>query len=158
MSNSKKRPLTRLIIRFPAPLYKALKAEAEANSIPTARPRESEWRQRSARPATGRELGLRHGEHGPPPPLGVMPPDLPDLVLQVGDQGEGSAHQGIPVLRVLPGGANQVQQHAGQQVERHPRLGRRAEAGRGDLVVGWSVHYHLLPTRNDGQIISPARR
>jgi len=36
MSNSKKRPLTRLIIRFPDPLYKALKAEAEANSVPMA--------------------------------------------------------------------------------------------------------------------------
>jgi hypothetical protein len=36
MSNSKKHPLTRLIIRFPAPLYKALKAEAEATSVPMA--------------------------------------------------------------------------------------------------------------------------
>ena len=36
MSNSKKRPLTRLIIRFPAPLYKALKAEAEATAVPMA--------------------------------------------------------------------------------------------------------------------------
>jgi hypothetical protein len=36
MSNSKKRPLTRLIIRFPDPLYKALKAEADATSVPMA--------------------------------------------------------------------------------------------------------------------------
>ena len=36
MSNSKKRPLTRLIIRFPDPLYKALKAEAEATAVPMA--------------------------------------------------------------------------------------------------------------------------
>jgi hypothetical protein len=36
MSNSKKRPLTRLIIRFPAPLYKTLKAEAEATAVPMA--------------------------------------------------------------------------------------------------------------------------
>lgn len=33
MSNSKKRPLTRLIIRFPDPLYKALKAKAEATAV-----------------------------------------------------------------------------------------------------------------------------
>jgi hypothetical protein len=36
MSNSKQSPLTRLIIRFPAPLYKALKAEAEATAVPMA--------------------------------------------------------------------------------------------------------------------------
>lgn len=36
MSNSTKRPLTRLIIRFPDPLYKALKAEAEATAVPMA--------------------------------------------------------------------------------------------------------------------------
>ena len=36
MSKSKKRPLTRLIIRFPDPLYKALKAEAEATAVPMA--------------------------------------------------------------------------------------------------------------------------
>lgn len=36
MSNSKRRPLTRLIIRFPDPLYKPLKAEAEATSVPMA--------------------------------------------------------------------------------------------------------------------------
>lgn len=36
MSNSKKRPLTRLIIRFPDPQYKALKAEADATSVPMA--------------------------------------------------------------------------------------------------------------------------
>ena len=36
MSNSKQYPLTRLIIRFPDPLYKTLKEEAEATSVPMA--------------------------------------------------------------------------------------------------------------------------
>lgn len=35
MPNSKKRTLTRLSIRFPEPLYKALKAESEVTSAPT---------------------------------------------------------------------------------------------------------------------------
>jgi hypothetical protein len=36
MLTSKQPSLTRLIVRFPAPLYKALKAEAEATSVPMA--------------------------------------------------------------------------------------------------------------------------
>ena len=34
--NDHKRPLTRLIIRFPSPLYAALKAEADEKAIPMA--------------------------------------------------------------------------------------------------------------------------
>ena len=36
MSKTKTRPLRRLIIRFPDPLYRTLKAEAEATAIPMA--------------------------------------------------------------------------------------------------------------------------
>ncbi len=36
MSKSKKHTMTRLIVRFPEPLYLALRAEAEATSIPMA--------------------------------------------------------------------------------------------------------------------------
>ncbi len=78
-----------------------------------------------------------------------MPLDLTDFLLQVGGQGEGTSHQGVPILWVVPGSSDQVDQHVGEQVEGNTGLGGQAEAGRGDLEVGWAVHHHLLPTRND---------